>query len=158
MFRKTTIALCALSLLAACEEEKPKTEEAPSAAAPTPPPAPEPAPEPEEKKEAKTPEWVEEYAGALCKRVAKCREEAMAKVPPAQQTMIAMQMPTEEVCLKNTRTSDGDPPKAELDDKEKEALKTCIESVPKTACEEVQKGKIDACKAITDLISPKKGE
>ena len=126
MFRKTKTALyalglCALTLSAACEEEKKEekkeatAEPVPSAA---PAPAPAPAPSAEEPKNLEPPKWVEEYAEALCKRVATCREKMLAAAPPQAKAMMAMQMPSQEACLKNTRTFET-PPKAELDDKEK---------------------------------------
>ena len=167
MFRKTKTAqyalgLCALTLCAACEDEKKEekteatAEPAPSAA-PAAAPAPEPAPSAEEPKNMEPPQWVEDYAEALCKRVATCREKMLAAAPPQAKAMMAMQMPTQEACLKNTRTFET-APKAELDDKEKEALKSCIESVPRTACGNVQTGKVPECQTIVDLLAPKKTE
>ena len=162
MIQRVTIFFCALAWLAACEAEKPKQETpttasaaAPPAPAPTPPP---PAPSAEEAKPIEAPKWVDDYAQALCKRVATCREKMLAAAPPEGRTMLAMQMPTQDACLKNTLTFKDTAPKATLDAKEQKALDQCIESVPRTACGNVQTGKVPECQPIVDLLAPKKTE
>lgn len=158
------VALAAASIGIACESKDEKSttsmvEQALGArvpaqgAKPAPSVAPEPTAEPEPPKEIETPEWVDEYATALCKRVGVCREKMLAAVPPQQKTMLAMQIPSQEACLKNTRTFKDKAPKAELDDAEKKALASCLASVPRMACGNVQTGKVPECQTIADLIA-----
>jgi hypothetical protein len=159
---RVVFALGALSLAAACEEEKKPepaaTSEAVSTASAPPPPAPAPAPEAsaQEPEEVPVPAWVDDYAAALCKRVAVCREKMLGAVGPEQKMMLSMQIPTQEACVKNTRTFKNKPPKAELDPKEQKALASCIRSVPTTACGNVQTGKVPECEAIIEILAAAK--
>jgi len=128
MVRKTTLhltvaALAAGSLALGCEDKKPTTssvEQALSARVPAavpPPPPPTPPPPPSaDPAPIETPKWVDDYATALCKRVAQCREKMLAAVPEQQKMMLSMQIPTQEACLKNTTTFKEKAPKAQLDD------------------------------------------
>lgn len=169
MFRKTTqhvvvVVIAASAFGIGCEGDKKTTkssvEEALSArvAAPTPVPVPTPvvaasAPP----KEIVVPAWVEDYAGALCKRVATCREKMLGALPEQQKGMLAMQIPTQEACLKNTHTFKEKAPKAELDDSEKKALASCLKEVPTTACGNIQTGKVPECQTIAALIAEAQG-
>jgi hypothetical protein len=117
-----------------------------------PPPAPSAKP-----KEIVVPGWVEDYAGALCKRVATCREKMLSALPEQQKMMLSMQIPTQEACLKNTHTFKERAPKAELDDSEKKALASCLREVPATACGNIQTGKVPECQTIAALIAEAQG-
>jgi hypothetical protein len=156
--RRLPLMLVALTFSTACEEEKQieeaaKQEPVVETASAPPPPAPAPEPEPSaEAPEVETPEWVNDYAVELCKRVAVCREKMLGAVPPAQKMMLSMQIPTQEACMKNTTTFKKKAPKAELDASEKKALASCIRSVPTTACGNVQTGKVPECKAIIEIL------
>jgi hypothetical protein len=169
MVRKTTrhliVALAATSLGIACDSGDKKTtvssvEQALSAlvptAAPTPPPAPPPTASAEPKK-IEAPPWVDEYATALCKRVAVCREKMLSALAPQQKNMLSMQIPSQEACLKNTRTFKEKAPKPELDETEKKALANCLRDVPKLACGNVQTGKVPECQTIAALIAEAQG-
>ena len=170
MIRKTTqhlmVAIAAVSFGIGCEGEKKTTvssvEQALSARvpAPAPPPAPAPAPPPVasvEPPKIEVPAWVDTYAAALCKRVAQCREKMLSALPEQQKMMLSMQIPTQEACLKNTRTFKDKAPKAELDDTEKKALASCLRDVPKMACGNVQTGKAPECQPIAALIAEAQG-
>ena len=122
--RHLIVALAAMSFGIACDSGKKETttnavEQALSArvpaAAPTPPPAPPAAVASAEPKKIEVPPWVDQYAAALCKRVAVCREKMLTALPPQQKAMLAMQIPSQEACLKNTRTFKEKAPKPELD-------------------------------------------
>jgi len=165
MARRTILHVIVVAAFAfGCEGEKKTTvgavERALSARVPalvpTPAPAPPPAPSVEPKK-IEAPAWVDEYANALCKRVALCREKMLAGVPEQQKMMLSMQIPTQEVCLKNTRTFKEKVPKADLDDTEKKALASCLRDVPKMACGNIQTGKVPECQAIAALIAEARG-
>lgn len=169
MFRKTirylVVALVAARFGIACDNHDKKTtvgsvEQALSAripaAAPPPPPAPAPTPS-AEPKPIETPAWVEEYAGALCKRVATCREKMLSALAPQQKAMLSMQIPSQEACLKSTRTFKEKAPKPVLDDTEKKALADCLRDVPRTACGNVQTGKVPECQTIASLIAEAQG-
>jgi hypothetical protein len=168
--KKTTqhlmVAIAAASFAFGCEGEKKTTvtsvEQALSARvpAPVPPPAPAPAPTPApsvEPPKIEVPAWVDQYAAALCKRVATCREKMLSAVPEQQKMMLSMQIPTQEACLKNTRTFKDKAPKPELDDAEKKALANCLRDVPKIACGNVQTGKAPECQTIAALIAEAHG-
>ncbi len=171
MVRKTTrhlvVALAATSFGIACDNNHDKTtvgavEQALSARVPaTPPPPPEPittAPTASaEPKNIEVPPWVDEYASALCKRVAVCREKMLSALPPQQKAMLSMQIPSQEACVKNTRTFKDKAPKAVLDDTEKKALADCLRDVPKMACGNVQTGKAPECQTIAALIAEAQG-
>jgi hypothetical protein len=168
MIRKTTrhlvVAMAAAAFGLGCEGDKKKTassvEQALSArvAAPAPLPVPAPAPTPSaQPKEIVVPAWVEDYAGPLCKRVATCREKMLSALPEQQKMMLAMQIPTQEACLKNTHTFKEKAPKAELDDSEKKALASCLREVPSTACGNIQTGKVPECQTIAALIAEAQG-
>jgi hypothetical protein len=164
--RHAVVALLAISFGIACNSGKKKTtvnavEQALSArvpaAAPTPPPAP-PAPVASaEPKKIEVPPWVDQYAASLCKRVAVCREKMLTALPPQQKAMLAMQIPSQEACLKNTRTFKEKAPKSELDDTEKKALASCLRDVPNMACGNVQTGKVPECQPIAALIADAQG-
>src|ERR1051325_12518 len=86
---------------------------------PAPPPPPPAAPAPtasSEPKKIEVPPWVDQYANALCKRVAVCREKILSALAPQQKAMLAMQIPSQEACLKNTRPFKDKAPKPVLDD------------------------------------------
>ena len=169
MVRRTTrcliVALAATSFGIACDNGDKKTtvnsvEEALSARVPAAPPAPPPAPAPTpsaEPKKVEVPPWVDEYAAALCKRVAVCREKMLSALPPQQKTMLSMQIPSQEACLKNTRTFKDRAPKPVLDDTEKKALASCLRDVPNMACGNVQTGKVPECQTIAALIAEAQG-
>ncbi len=169
MARKTTqhlmVAITAASFGIGCESGEKKAtvssvEQALSArvAAPVPLPAPAPAPAPSaEPPKIEVPDWVDQYAAALCKRVALCREKMLSAVPEQQKMMLSMQIPTQEACLKNTRTFKEKAPKAELDEAEKRALSSCLRDVPKMACGNVQTGKAPECQPIAALIAEAQG-
>jgi hypothetical protein len=169
MVRETTrhliVALAATSFGIACDNGDKKTtvgsvEQALSAripaAAPSPPPTPVPTPSAEPKK-IEAPHWVDEYATALCKRVATCREKMLSALPAQQKAMLSMQIPSQEACLKNTRTFKDKAPKPELDETEKTALASCLRDVPKMACGNVQTGKVPECQTIAALIAEAQG-
>lgn len=159
------VAMAAVGFVIGCEGGDKKAtvssvEQALSArvAAPVPLPAPTPAPAPSaEPPKIETPAWVDQYAEALCKRVALCREKMLSAVPEQQKMMLSMQIPTQEACLKNTRTFKDKAPKAELDDAEKRALSSCLRDVPKMACGNVQTGKTPECQPIAALIAEAQG-
>jgi hypothetical protein len=167
MIRKTTrhlmVVIAAASLGLGCEGDKKTTtssvEQALSArVAPAPAPAPIPTPTPSaQPKEIEVPAWVDDYATALCKRVAICREKMLHAVPEQQKMMLSMQIPTQEACMKNTRTFKDKAPKADLDDTEKKALASCLRDVPSMACGNVQTGKVPECQTIADLIAEAQG-
>lgn len=169
MARRTTrllmVTIAALSFGIGCEGEKKTTvssvAEALSARVPPPaPPPPAPAPAPiasVEPPKIEVPAWVDQYAAALCKRVAQCREKMLSALPPQQKMMLSMQIPTQEACLKNTRTFKDKAPKAELDAAEKKALANCFRDVPRMACGNVQTGKAPECQPIADLIAEAQG-
>lgn len=170
MVRKTTrhliVALAAASVGIACDNHSEKTttgavEQALSARVPAAPPPPPPtvaAPTPSvEPKKIEAPPWVDEYASALCKRVAVCREKMLSALPPQQKAMLSMQIPSQEACLKNTRTFKDKAPKPVLDDSEKKALADCLRDVPKMACGNVQTGKVPECQTIASLIAEAQG-
>ena len=162
------MALAATSLVVACDDKgkQPTTKSVEGAlsalvpaAAPTPPPQ---APTPAEAasaapKKIDVPPWVDEYATALCKRVAVCREKMLAALPLQQKMMLSMQIPSQEACLKNTRSFKDKAPKAELDDTEKKALQSCLHNVPNMACGNVQTGKVPECQPIAALIAEAQG-
>jgi hypothetical protein len=160
------VALAGTSVAIACDSGDKKAtatsvEEAlsarvPAIAASTPPPAPAPVVSAEPKK-IEAPPWVDEYATALCKRVAVCREKMLSALPPQQKMMLAMQIPSQEACLKNTRSFKDKAPKTELDDTEKTALASCLRNVPKLACGNVQTGKVPECQTIAALIAEAQG-
>jgi hypothetical protein len=160
------VALTAASIGIACESDKKSTttsvEHALSAFVPAPPPKPTPPAEPAASAEPlepiEVPAWVEQYATALCKRVGVCREKMLSAVPPQQKTMLAMQIPSQEACFKNTTTFKEKAPPVELDDAQKKALESCLESVPRMACGDVQTGRVPECKAIAGLIAEAKGD
>ena len=164
--RHLIVALVATSFGIACDSGGKKTttksvEQALSAlvptAAPTPPPA---APAPvasAEPKKIEVPPWVDQYAASLCKRVAVCREKMLTALPPQQKAMLAMQIPSQEACLKNTRTFKEKAPKPELDVTEKKALASCLHDVPNMACGNVQTGKVPECQPIAALIAEAQG-
>jgi hypothetical protein len=165
MDRKTTrhliAALAVTSLGFGCDNGDKKTtvtsvEQALStrvpAAAPPPQPAPAPTPSAEPKK-IEVPPWVDEYAAALCKRVAVCREKMLSALAPQQKAMLSMQIPSHEACLKNTRTFKDKAPKPVLDEDEKKAFANCLRDVPKMACGNVQTGKVPECQTIATLIA-----
>jgi hypothetical protein len=163
--RHLIAALAVTSFGIACDNSDKKTtvsavEQALSArvpaAAPPPPPAPIPTPSAEPKK-IEVPPWVDEYATALCKRVAVCREKMLSALPPQQKAMLSMQIPSQEACMKNSRTFKDKAPKAVLDDTEKKALADCLRDVPKMACGNVQTGKVPECQTIAALISEAQG-
>jgi hypothetical protein len=159
------VTIAAASFGIGCEGEKKTTvssvEQALSARVPapvaTPAPAPAPTPSAEPPKVIEVPKWVDEYAAALCKRVATCREKMLSALPEQQKMMLSMQIPTQEACLKNTRTFTDRAPKAELDDAEKKALASCLRDVPKMACGNVQTGKVPECQTIAGLIAEAQG-
>ncbi len=158
------MALALASLGLGCEADKKKMptslEQALSArvAPPAPVPAPTPAPTASaQPKEIVVPGWVEDYAGALCKRVATCREKMLSALPEQQKGMLAMQIPTQEACLKNTHTFKEKAPKADLDESEKKALASCLREVPSTACGNIQTGKVPECQPIAALIAEAQG-
>jgi len=170
MVRKTTqhliMAIAAASFGVACESREKKStalEQAFSARvqapAPTPAPSPTPAPTPsvEPPKMIEVPKWVDDYAAALCKRVATCREKMLSALPEQQKAMLSMQIPTQEACLKNTRSFKDKAPKADLDDAEKKALASCLREVPSMACGNVQTGKAPECQTIAALIADAQG-
>ncbi len=168
MVRKTTqhlmVAIAAASFGIGCEGEKKTTvssvEQALSARVPAPVPTPAPAPAPApsvEPPRIEVPAWVDEYATALCKRVALCRAKMLSALPEQQKMMLSMQIPTQEACLKNTRTFRDKAPKPELDDAEKRALASCLRDVPKMACGNVQTGKAPECQTIAALIAEAQG-
>jgi len=163
--RHLIAALAVTSFGIACDNSDKKTtvrsvEQALSArvpaAAPPPPPVPIPTPSAEPKK-IEVPPWVDEYATALCKRVAVCREKMLSALPPQQKAMLSMQIPSQEACMKNSRTFKEKAPKAVLDETEKKALANCLRDVPKMACGNVQTGKVPECQAIAALISEAQG-
>jgi hypothetical protein len=163
--RHLIAALAVTSFGIACDNSDKKTtvvavEQALSArvpaAAPPPPPVPIPTPSAEPKK-IEVPPWVDEYATALCKRVAVCREKMLSALPPQQKAMLSMQIPSQEACMKNSRTFKDKAPKAVLDDTEKKALADCLRDVPKMACGNVQTGKVPECQTIAALISEAQG-
>jgi hypothetical protein len=163
--RHLIAALAVTSFGIACDNSDKKTtvgavEQALSArvpaAAPSPPPVPVPTPSAEPKK-IEVPPWVDEYATALCKRVAVCREKMLSALPPQQKAMLSMQIPSQEACMKNSRTFKDKAPKAVLDDTEKKALADCLRDVPKMACGNVQTGKVPECQTIAALISEAQG-
>ncbi len=168
MVRKTTrhliVALAATSLGIACDNHDKTTvgsvEQALSAripaVAPPPPPAPAPTASAEPKK-IEAPAWVDEYATALCKRVAICREKMLSALPPQQKAMLSMQIPSQEACLKNTRTFKDKAPKPVLDEAENKALTSCLRDVPKMACGNVQTGRVPECQTIAALIAEAQG-
>lgn len=160
------VALAAVGFGVACDSgEKKSTVSAVEQAlstrvpAPAPPPASAPAPtvSAEPPKPIEVPKWVDEYADALCKRVAQCREKMLGAVPEQQKMMLSMQIPTQETCLKNTRTFKEKAPKPELSDAEKKALASCLHEVPKMACGNVQTGKTPECQTIAALIAEAQG-
>ena len=163
--RHLIVALAATCFGIACDGDKKTTvstvEQALSArvpaAAPTPPPAPVAPVVSAEPKKIEVPPWVDEYAGALCKRVAVCREKMLAALPPQQKAMLSMQIPSKEACIKNTRTFKEKAPKAVLDDTEKKALASCLHDVPNMACGNVQTGKAPECQPIAALIAEAQG-
>ncbi|HEX7671083.1 MAG TPA: hypothetical protein VF395_15920 [Polyangiaceae bacterium] len=169
MVRKTTrslmVAIAAVSFGIGCEGEKKTTvgavEQALSARVPAaapPPPAPAPTPVASvEPPKIEVPAWVDQYATALCKRVAQCREKMLSALPPQQKLMLSMQIPSQEACLKNTRTFKDKAPKAELDGAQKTALASCLRDVPRMACGNVQTGKAPECQPIADLIAEAQG-
>lgn len=172
MVRRTTrhviVALAVTSLGVACNSEKKTTvssvEEALSAhvraAVPAPPPPPVATAAPTvsaEPKKIEVPPWVDQYATALCKRVGVCREKMLSALAPQQKMMLAMQIPSQEACNKNTRTFKDKAPKAELDDTEKKALASCLKDVPITACGNIQTGKVPECQTIAALIAEAQG-
>jgi hypothetical protein len=127
-------------------------------AAPPPPPPAAPAPiTSSEPKKIEVPHWVDEYANVLCKRVAVCREKMLSALAPQQKAMLAMQIPSQEACLKNTRTFKDKAPKPVLDDTEKSALASCIRDVPNMACGNIQTGKVPECQTIAALIAEAQG-
>ena len=163
--RHVLVAILVASAGIACEggEKKataPSLAQAPSTRvpapvaepAPTPPPAPSSPPP-----KIEAPRWVDDYAAALCKRVAVCREKMLSALPQQQKTMLSMQIPTQEACLKNTRTFKEKAPKSELDEGEKKALSNCLRDVPSMACGNVQTGKIPECQTIAALIADAQG-
>jgi hypothetical protein len=81
----------------------------------------------------------------------------LSAVPEQQKMMLSMQIPTQEACLKNTRTFKDKAPKPELDDAEKNALSSCLREVPKMACGNVQTGKVPECQTIAALIAEAQG-
>jgi hypothetical protein len=163
--RHLTVALVATSFGIACGKHDEKTtvvsvEEALSARVPAAPPPPPPVPLPTasaEPKNIEAPPWVDQYASALCKRVATCREKMLSALPAQQKAMLSMQIPSQEACLKNTRTFKEKAPKAVLDETEKQALANCIRDVPKMACGNVQTGKAPECQTIAALIAEAQG-
>lgn len=168
MVRKTIqhlmVAIAAASFGIGCEGEKKTTvssvEQALSARVPAPVPQPAPAPAPTssaEPSKIEVPKWVDDYATALCKRVALCREKMLSALPEQQKMMLSMQIPTQEACLKNTRTFKDKAPKAELDDAEKKALASCLRGLPSMACGNVQTGKAPECQTIVALIAEAQG-
>jgi hypothetical protein len=170
MIRRTTRhlipTLAAMTFGIACDNHAEKTttvavEQALSALVPATPPPPPPtaaAPTPSvEPKKIEAPPWVDEYAAALCKRVAVCREKMLSALPQQQKTMLSMQIPSQEACLKNTRTFKDKAPKAVLDETEKKALASCLRDVPKMACGNVQTGKVPECQTIATLIADAQG-
>jgi len=169
MIRKATqhliVAIAAASFGIGCDSRDKKTtvssvEQALSArvAAPAPVPAPTPAPTPSaQPKEIEVPGWVDDYAAALCKRVAVCREKMLSALPEQQKMMLSMQIPTQEACMKNTRTFKDKAPKANLDDTEKAALASCLRDVPSMACGNVQTGKVPECQQIAALVAEAQG-
>jgi len=158
------VAIAAAMFGIGCEGEKKTTvssvEQALSARVPapvvTPTAAPAPVPSVEPPK-IEAPKWVDEYAAALCKRVATCRAKMLSGLPDQQKMMLSMQIPTQEACVKNTRTFKEKAPKAELDDAEKKALANCLRDVPKMACGNVQTGKVPECQTIASLIAEAQG-
>ncbi|HVU04684.1 MAG TPA: hypothetical protein VHE30_23175 [Polyangiaceae bacterium] len=166
--RQLIVTLVALAASVGCDskdEKKPTASSVEGAlsalvptAAPMPTPAPTPTPTPSaEPAKIEVPKWVADYAEALCKRVATCREKMLSALPPQQKMMLSMQIPTQEACYKNTRTFKDKAPKAELDDAEKKALANCLRDVPKMACGNVQTGKVPECETIQTLISEAQG-
>ena len=160
------LAIAAASLGVGCENKDKKTtvssvEQALSArvtpAVPTPAPTPTPAVSAAPAKPIEVPGWVDEYAAALCKRVAICREKMLSALPEQQKMMLSMQIPTQEACLKNTRTFKEKAPKAELDEAEKKALSSCLREVPSMACGNVQTGKVPECQTVAALIADAQG-
>jgi hypothetical protein len=168
MVRKTTqmvmVAIAAASLGVGCDSKDKTTVSAVEKAlsARVAPPAPEPVPTTTptasaKPKEIEVPAWVNDYAGALCKRVATCREKMLSALPEQQKMMLSMQIPTQEACLKNTSTFKEKAPKAELDETEKKALASCLREVPSTACGNIQTGKVPECQTIAALIAEAQG-
>jgi hypothetical protein len=170
MVRRTTqrlmmVAIAVASFGIGCDEEKKQkaaspAEQAPSATLPAPVATPAPAPAPAASaapQNIEVPAWVDDYATALCKRVATCREKMLSALPAQQKMMLAMQIPTQEACMKNTRTFKEKAPKPELDDAEKKALASCLRDVPKMACGNVQTGKVPECRTIASLIAEAQG-
>lgn len=163
--RYLTAAIAAASICTGCESGKKTTvssvEQALSArvAPPVPVPAATPAPTAsvEPAKTIEVPAWVDEYATALCKRVAICREKMLSALQEQQKAMLSMQIPTQEACLKNTRTFKERAPKPNLDDAEKKALASCLHDVPSMACGNVQTGKVPECQTIAALIAEAQG-
>lgn len=159
------VVIAAAGFALGCEGDKKTTvssvEQALSArvAAPAPlrVPTPAPAPSAQQPKEIEVPGWVDDYATALCKRVATCREKMLSALPDQQKGMLAMQIPTQAACMKNTRTFKDKAPKAELDDTEKKALASCLHEVPSTACGNIQTGKVPECQTIAALIAEAQG-
>lgn len=168
MIRKTSYVMAAIAAAGfgiGCDSEAKKTttsavEQALSARVPAPLPPPTPVSAPVasvDPPKIEVPRWVDDYADALCKRVALCREKMLAAVPEQQKMMLSMQIPSQEACLKNTRTFKDKAPKAELDATEKKALASCLRDVPKMACGNVQTGKVPECQPIAALISEAQG-
>jgi hypothetical protein len=157
------VAMAAALFGIGCEEKKTtvsSVEEALSARVPAPvaTPAPVPAPTPSvEPPKIEVPAWVDTYATALCKRVAVCRAKMLSALPEQQKMMLSMQIPTQEACLKNTRTFKEKAPKPELNDTEKSALASCLRDVPKMACGNIQTGKAPECQPIAALIAEAQG-
>ena len=160
------LAIAVASSSVGCDNRDKKTtvssvEQALSARVTPPLPIPVPAPiqavSAEPAKPIEVPGWVDEYANALCKRVAICREKMLSALPEQQKMMLSMQIPTQQACLKNTRTFKDKAPKPELDDEEKKALAACLRDVPSMACGNVQTGKVPECQTIAALIAEAQG-
>ena len=81
----------------------------------------------------------------------------LSALAPQQKAMLAMQIPSQEACLKNTRTFKDKAPKPVLDDTEKNALASCIRDVPQMACGNIQTGKAPECQTIAALIAEAQG-
>jgi hypothetical protein len=81
----------------------------------------------------------------------------LSALPPQQKAMLSMQIPSQEACLKNTRTFKEKAPKPVLDETEKKALTDCLRDVPKMACGNVQTGKVPECQTIAALIAEAQG-
>ena len=80
----------------------------------------------------------------------------LSALPEQQKMMLSMQIPTQEACMKNTRTFKDKAPKATLDDTEKKDLANCRD-VPSMACGNVQTGKVPECQPIAALIAEAQG-